>query len=418
MLSKKDKRTKYNKNKKKRNNIKTKTKLKNRKYTKLRGGSGPYLSTIPEEVNGDLNKGYTYIATLGTGEPGNNNNQFNTPSDVAISSNGKFIYIADTMNGRVQVFVYDGSKYEYDHMIGNGKYKQPRGVAVSSDNFVYVADTNNNVIEIYTDTPNTIEIPKKNKKNKHTTPNIPINLTNHIFQLGSNKQLYNPLNVAVSSDNTRIYVILENNCVEIRSADDYGFMSILGENYVIDDISRKNVLEGKGLDFKKYPHGDYAFICPAKVAISTYDKRIYVADTYNHRVQIFNDTTSNYQFIGTLGTTSKTGTDNNHFDTPCGVAISPVDNRIYVADTNNHRIQIFNGKTLEYISTLGQTTVSGPDNTHFNRPYSVAVSPTDNHIYVADTNNHRIQIFESQTKDTPLKQVNTPLYPYPIRLTP
>lgn len=410
MLSKKDKRTKYNKNKKKRNNIKTKTKIKNRKYTKLRGGSRPKLSTIPEEVNGDLNKGYTYIATLGTGEAGNNNNQFNTPSDVAISFNGKFIYIADTMNGRVQVFVYDGSKYEYDHMIGNGKYNQPRGVAVpsvSEDNFVYVADTNNNVIEIYKDEhdikpkiPNTIEIPKKNKKNKKTNnTNKLINI--HIDTIGPQVNLYAPLGVAVSSDNNRIYVVSRNNCVQIFDGDDYKYMSTLGENYFIKDKDKKNVL--KGLVFENYQRGDYAFICPAKVAISTYDNRIYVADTYNHRVQIFDAKLGNYTFKGTLGTTSKIGYDNTHFNHPCGVAISPVDNRIYVADTNNHRIQIFNGKTLEYISTLGQSTVSFSDNTHFNCPYSVAVSPTDNRIYVADTNNHRIQIFESQTKDTLLQ---------------
>ena len=63
---------------------------------------------------------------------------------------------------------------------------------------------------------------------------------------------------------------------------------------------------------------------------------------------------------------------------------------IYVADSHNNRIQIFDssGKYLRTLGT-GQAT-SGNDG--FNSPQSVFVD-SKGLIYVADAGNHRIQIF-------------------------
>ncbi|MGA9941283.1 MAG: hypothetical protein WBP88_04695, partial [Nitrososphaeraceae archaeon] len=76
------------------------------------------------------------------------------------------------------------------------------------------------------------------------------------------------------------------------------------------------------------------FKYPSAVAIDSRSGNVYVADTENHRIQIFSPS-------GTyLGSWGEIGTQNGHFASPTGLDIDNAGN-VYVADTANHRIQIF-----------------------------------------------------------------------------
>jgi tripartite motif-containing protein 71 len=109
-------------------------------------------------------------------------------------------------------------------------------------------------------------------------------------------------------------------------------------------------------------------------------QRLYVADAANHRVQIFNiSNPASPTYAGTLGITGSPGSGNNRFNTPQGVAVDA--NYIYVADTENHRVQIFNRNTLAYVATIGGSFGTG--NYQFKYPTDVAVDAAGN-IYVAD----------------------------------
>jgi hypothetical protein len=115
--------------------------------------------------------------------------------------------------------------------------------------------------------------------------------------------------------------------------------------------------------------------------------RIYVPDTSNDRVQILNPDGS---FYNRIGMTRNGGSDNTRLSCPTTTAINPVNGDILVADKCNQRIQVFSADTLAYKATLGETGVSGSDNAHFNSAWGLAVDSKGT-VYVADTENFRVQ---------------------------
>ena len=83
----------------------------------------------------------------------------------------------------------------------------------------------------------------------------------------------------------------------------------------------------------------------------------------------------------------KEGSGDGMFNYPRGVAVSD-GNEIVVADCNNHRVQVFdsNGTFLRFFGREGKNAGE------FNFSVEVAINK-DRNIFVADSNNHRIQIF-------------------------
>ena len=108
---------------------------------------------------------------------------------------------------------------------------------------------------------------------------------------------------------------------------------------------------------------------------------IYVADTNNDRIQVFD---SDGAFISQFGSS---GTGDSQFDYPFGIAVHPSGD-IYVADYYNDRIQVFDSDGA-FISQFGS---SGTGDSQFNSPRGIAAHQNGD-IYVVDTRNDRIQVF-------------------------
>lgn len=91
--------------------------------------------------------------------------------------------------------------------------------------------------------------------------------------------------------------------------------------------------------------------------------------------------------IGTGFPTTASGSGNGQFNGPSGISVEPISGDVYVADTNNNRVQRFtSGGT--FISTWG---VLGTADGQFNAPRGLIV--TNGSVYVVDTNNNRVQYF-------------------------
>jgi sugar lactone lactonase YvrE/TolB-like protein len=111
---------------------------------------------------------------------------------------------------------------------------------------------------------------------------------------------------------------------------------------------------------------------------------IYVADTYNNRIQVFDNSGT---FLKAWG---QKGTGFGSFVTPYDVAVDGEGN-VYVADTGNYRVQRFDANGI-YLGRWGQ---KGRGNGDFAFLSGISVGP-DGAIYTVDAKLNRVQIFDNQ----------------------
>jgi len=131
------------------------------------------------------------------------------------------------------------------------------------------------------------------------------------------------------------------------------------------------------------------FQSPRGLALAP-DGSLYVADAGNNRIQHLSQAGKVLQVWGSFADISKGAAPGGTFNEPWGVAVGP-DGSVYVADTWNYRIQKFtaDGKFL-----LMWGTGPAEGNTQFYGPRGLAVDSLG-HVFVADTGNKRIVIFDA-----------------------
>ncbi|UCF62419.1 MAG: TIGR03663 family protein [Anaerolineaceae bacterium] len=129
---------------------------------------------------------------------------------------------------------------------------------------------------------------------------------------------------------------------------------------------------------------------PRGIAIAS-DGTIYVADTYNHRIQHLHPDGEVISVWGEYASLDQGPAPGGTFNEPWGIAVAP-DGTVYVSDTWNHRIQYFTseGEFLGMFGVFGQAVE--PD--YFWGPRDVVVDDKGR-VFVADTGNKRISIFTS-----------------------
>ena len=131
--------------------------------------------------------------------------------------------------------------------------------------------------------------------------------------------------------------------------------------------------------------GPLQFNAPNGIAISPITGQVYIADRDNHRIQVLNpDLTFSHSF-------GSKGSANGQFLYPRNIAIDS-QGLVYATDYDNHRIQKFSpdGKFVGQFGTKG----SGPGN--LKEPVGIAIDiVATGLVYVSEQGNNRISVFTS-----------------------
>jgi sugar lactone lactonase YvrE len=129
---------------------------------------------------------------------------------------------------------------------------------------------------------------------------------------------------------------------------------------------------------------------PVGLAIDTENRFLYVVDTQQDQVIVYDaDTMKPLRRIGTGGKNHFLTTPGD-FGAPSNVALDR-DGNIYVTDTMNNRVEIFDAEG-NFISLFGKHG-DGPG--YLARPKGIAVDG-DGHIWVADAYQDRVQVFNRE----------------------
>jgi len=191
-------------------------------------------------------------------------------------------------------------------------------------------------------------------------------------------QFQNPRDVAIAQDGSLYISDTSNNRIQHLAAD--GSVLQVWGSYA--DISKGSAPGG-------------TFFEPWGIAVGL-DGSVFVADTWNHRIQKF---TSDGKFINMWGYFGQADTPFAIWG-PRDIAIDSNGN-LFVTDTGNKRIVIYDPDG-NYINQFGSV---GLEAGKFDEPVGITVDE-DGLVYIADTWNQRIQVMVADTGGTYLPLVN------------
>jgi len=158
----------------------------------------------------------------------------------------------------------------------------------------------------------------------------------------------------------------------------------------VTDLKLRRVLVFNAKHEVEASFGTDVLVSPAGIALDTENRFVYVVDTQQDQVLVFD--ADSYKLLRRMGTGGKkhTLTSPGDFSLPTNAAVDSQGN-VYVTDTLNNRVEVFDADG-NYISEFG-TAGDGPG--RFARPKGIAVD-CDDHIWVADEVQSRVQVFDRE----------------------
>jgi sugar lactone lactonase YvrE len=286
-------------------------------------------------------------------------NQLDGPRGLFFDQKTQILYIADRDNHRVQQFLPNGQIRTIagdpngNSGTGNNRLNQPSAIYVDENENLFIADTNNHRVQkwIKGSTSGTTVA------GQTATPGSALN------------QLSSPQAIWVDSKGNLYIADLRNH--RIVKWTFQTSIVVAGGNGQGNSPNQLN--DPVGLDFDE-PNND-----------------LYISNYLGHSITKWKIGDTQGTFIA--GTVGQNGNSSTQFSNPSTVELDKNGN-IYIADTYNHRIQLFcndlskGGKTI-----AGMTGQVGNNSNQFNFPHDLVLNTENFDLFVADSENNRVQKF-------------------------
>lgn len=266
-------------------------------------------------------------------------NRIAEPMGLAVSDDGERLYVADY--AQAAVFVFDFKKKMFSKIGRDEPLASPVGVAVDADENVYVVEQEKRGIGVFD---------RRGKSARFIT----------------DPSVERPTGIAIDRRLERIYLA---DTAHTKSKEHTVKIFDLKDGRLVGHLGN-----GKG-------SGDGEFMFPTYVAIDS-ASNVYVTDTLNSRVQMFD---SAGKFVRRFG---ERGNSWGMFDKPKGVATDTFGN-VYVVDSGWSNVQIFNPKGEILLFFGGRGPIPGM----LQNPAPIAID-ANNRIYVGDYLNHRVEVYQ------------------------
>jgi DNA-binding beta-propeller fold protein YncE len=342
------------------------------------------------------------VYTTGYNYDGIADKGMNLPFAVLVDTVSHRLFVGDYLGNRILVYDLDQSNTlvdrTVDHLLGQQNYRLttlmtnqysiygPRGLAMDyATNRLFVSNYNSHRVVVFdvasiTDGENAINVLGQSTFSGSGAATT---------QSG----LYYPTGLAFEPETNRLYVAeVSNNRITV-----FDVASITdGENAI-------NVLGQPDFTTSAYATTQSGLYNPQHITIDG-AHRLFVADYTNHRILVFDTTviTDGENAISVIGqtdfTTRTSGRTQSKMVYPMGVSIDPLTNRLFVADSSNFRVTVFDVAAItdgeNAVNVLGQvnftagavaTTASGMANVR-----GVSYEAGMNRLYIADTYNNRV----------------------------
>jgi sugar lactone lactonase YvrE len=187
-----------------------------------------------------------------------------------------------------------------------------------------------------------------------------------------------------------VFDMREKKYLEIKKADKLDLKSPIGvvcdkngEIYLSDSLLKRVFVFDKEGKYLKEIGSDNLLIRPAGIAII--GERLYVVDTHGHNVLVFSKKDGSLLF-----SFGRNGSGKGEFNYPTNI-FAGKDNLLYITDSMNFRVQIFD-MDGNFISSFGK---HGDGSGDFSKPKGIAIDSEGN-IYVADAHFDTVQIFDKE----------------------
>jgi DNA-binding beta-propeller fold protein YncE/thioredoxin-related protein len=350
-----------------------------------------YLSAMIEYYDllgqGDIDRTPLEMALEGAGDPGT---LLLFPGKVLADAANNRLFIADSNHHRI--VVADLTSYEVLATIGNGtrgfadgdyasaQFDQPQGMELVGST-LYVADTNNHAIRA-------IDLETQQVETIAGTGIMATRLLPPGAVLdGRSADLRSPWDVALAAGSTLYIAMAGNHQIWTLNLEDGTVTPAIGsgaEAQFNDTLFRSELAQPSGLHY----HDGLLYFADSE------SSTVRVADLQADRVQVIAGTTENSLFdFGDLDGAAGV----SRLQHALGVTANEDGSQVYIADTYNSKIRLYDPQTGITSTLFGQSGNGGYRDgdasvAQFDEPGGIDYAA--GRLYVADTNNHAIRVID------------------------